>query len=143
MTESNSSTSTALASTTTTSNAQSSTTEPPATTTTTTTTSSLVSIVDEQHDVDDDDGDDAADGEEDVDEEFEHLHNPLKRKRQVSTSCPYLDTVDRGMLDFDFQKQCSVTLKTLNVYACLVCGKFFQGALSSSVGLSHTTISVL
>jgi hypothetical protein len=136
MTESNSSTSTALASTTTTSNAQSS-------TTTTTTTSSLVSIVDEQHDVDDDDGDDAADGEEDVDEEFEHLHNPLKRKRQVSTSCPYLDTVDRGMLDFDFQKQCSVTLKTLNVYACLVCGKFFQGALSSSVGLSHTTISVL
>ena len=40
--------------------------------------------------------------------------------------CPYLDTVNRAVLDFDFEKCCSVSLSTLNVYACLVCGKFFQ-----------------
>ena len=31
------------------------------------------------------------------------------------------------MLDFDFEKVCSQTLSDQNVYACLVCGKFFQG----------------
>ena len=31
------------------------------------------------------------------------------------------------MLDFDFEKLCSVTLANHHVYACLVCGKFFQG----------------
>ena len=29
-------------------------------------------------------------------------------------------------LDFDFEKCCSVTLSGHNVYACLVCGKYFQ-----------------
>lgn len=41
--------------------------------------------------------------------------------------CPYLDTVCRPLLDFDMAKTCSVTLSDQNVYACLVCGKFFQG----------------
>ena len=31
------------------------------------------------------------------------------------------------MLDFDFEKLCSVSLSNNNVYACLVCGKYFQG----------------
>lgn len=31
------------------------------------------------------------------------------------------------MLDFDFEKLCSVSLSRINVYACLVCGKYFQG----------------
>lgn len=31
------------------------------------------------------------------------------------------------MLDFDFEKVCSVSLSNLNVYACLVCGKYYQG----------------
>jgi U4/U6.U5 tri-snRNP-associated protein 2 len=39
----------------------------------------------------------------------------------------YLDTIRRYMLDFDFEKVCSVSLSNLNVYACLVCGKYFQG----------------
>lgn len=30
-------------------------------------------------------------------------------------------------LDFDFEKCCSVSLSPVNVYACLVCGKYFQG----------------
>ena len=30
-------------------------------------------------------------------------------------------------LDFDFEKCCSVSLSRVNVYACLVCGSYFQG----------------
>ena len=33
----------------------------------------------------------------------------------------------RSVLDFDFEKLCSVSLSNINVYACLVCGKYFQG----------------
>ena len=29
-------------------------------------------------------------------------------------------------LDFDFEKCCSISLSPVNVYACLVCGKYFQ-----------------
>ncbi|KAJ2131336.1 U4 U6.U5 tri-snRNP-associated protein, partial [Coemansia sp. RSA 678] len=39
----------------------------------------------------------------------------------------FLDTVCRNSLDFDFEEQCSVSLSTTNIYACLVCGKYFQG----------------
>jgi U4/U6.U5 tri-snRNP-associated protein 2 len=39
----------------------------------------------------------------------------------------YLDTISRIRLDFDFEKVCSVTLVNFNVYACLVCGKYFSG----------------
>lgn len=30
------------------------------------------------------------------------------------------------LLDFDFEKCCSVNLAPVNVYACLVCGKYYQ-----------------
>ena len=46
---------------------------------------------------------------------------------QPKTECPYLDTVNRNNLDFDFEKVCSVTLQTAHIYGCLVCGKYFQG----------------
>ena len=39
----------------------------------------------------------------------------------------YLDTINRSVLDFDFEKLCSVTLSNINVYACLVCGRYYQG----------------
>ncbi|KAJ2623328.1 Ubiquitin carboxyl-terminal hydrolase 10, partial [Coemansia sp. RSA 1290] len=39
----------------------------------------------------------------------------------------YLDTINRSNLDFDFEQQCSVSLSTTNTYACLVCGKYYQG----------------
>jgi len=41
--------------------------------------------------------------------------------------CPYLGTVNRPLLDFDFEKQCSVSLVKDHVYCCLVCGKYFEG----------------
>lgn len=47
--------------------------------------------------------------------------------------CPYLDTINRQLLDFDFEKLCSVSLSRINVYACLVCGKYFQGNIDDSV----------
>ncbi|KAJ3001702.1 hypothetical protein HKX48_002749, partial [Thoreauomyces humboldtii] len=42
------------------------------------------------------------------------------------------------MLDFDFEKLCSVSLTNLNVYACLVCGKYFQGRGKSSHAYFHS-----
>lgn len=60
-----------------------------------------------------------------------------------SRQCPYLDTINRNVLDFDFEKLCSITLLNNNVYACLVCGKYFQGrgikshAYTHSVELGH------
>ena len=49
----------------------------------------------------------------------------------------YLDTIDRNVLDFDFEKLCSVSLSNINVYACLVCGKYFQGRGPKSHAYFH------
>ena len=49
----------------------------------------------------------------------------------------YLDTIDRVVLDFDFEKLCSVTLSNINVYACLICGKYFQGRGPKSQAFFH------
>ncbi|PVH96518.1 cysteine proteinase [Periconia macrospinosa] len=49
----------------------------------------------------------------------------------------YLDTIDRKVLDFDFEKLCSITLSNINVYACLVCGKYFQGRGPKSQAYFH------
>lgn len=50
----------------------------------------------------------------------------------------YLDTVNRAALDFDFEKVCSVSLSNLNVYGCLVCGKYFQGRSKKSPAYAHS-----
>jgi hypothetical protein len=57
--------------------------------------------------------------------------------------CPYLDTINRAVLDFDFEKVCSVSLSNLHVYACLVCGKYFQGALRHGGTRGRTACSFL
>ena len=49
----------------------------------------------------------------------------------------YLDTINRKVLDFDFEKLCSVTLSNINVYACLVCGKYYQGRGPKSQAYFH------
>ena len=51
--------------------------------------------------------------------------------------CPYLDTVKRPLLDFDFEKLCSVSLSNQNVYCCLVCGQFFQGRGQHTHAYTH------
>ncbi|KAI8072169.1 uncharacterized protein B0P05DRAFT_473891 [Gilbertella persicaria] len=50
----------------------------------------------------------------------------------------YLDTIDRHMLDFDFEKVCSISLSQINVYACLTCGKYYQGRGKSSHAYFHS-----
>ncbi|KKK20677.1 snRNP assembly factor [Aspergillus rambellii] len=49
----------------------------------------------------------------------------------------YLDTINRKILDFDFEKLCSISLSNINVYACLVCGKYFQGRGPKSHAYFH------
>lgn len=52
--------------------------------------------------------------------------------------CPYLDTINRHLLDFDFEKLCSISLTRINVYACLVCGKYFQGRGTTTHAYTHS-----
>eukprot|EP00954_Amorphochlora_amoebiformis_P006551 513998-Amorphochlora_amoeboformis.AAC.1 len=52
---------------------------------------------------------------------------PWLSRNSKGFMCPYLDTINRKVLDFDFEKICSVSLNNFNVYACLVCGTYFQG----------------
>ncbi|XP_062234296.1 uncharacterized protein LOC133931438 [Phragmites australis] len=78
--------------------------------------------------------------DEDDDEEDDVRRAPERRPRQVELrrDCPYLDTVNRQVLDFDFEKFCSISLSNLNVYACLVCGKYFQGRGLKSHAYTHS-----
>ncbi|XP_028399832.1 U4/U6.U5 tri-snRNP-associated protein 2-like [Dendronephthya gigantea] len=77
--------------------------------------------------------------DEEEEEEYVHKDEYVNKSRQ----CPYLDTINRQFLDFDFEKLCSISLSHTNVYACLVCGKYFQGrgkhshAYTHSVQVSH------
>jgi U4/U6.U5 tri-snRNP-associated protein 2 len=66
----------------------------------------------------------------DLDSESEELLVPLKKQRINKTETIqglYLESINRALLDFDFEKVCSISLSNINVYACLVCGKYFQG----------------
>mmetsp|Transcript_3264 Transcript_3264/g.7087 ORF Transcript_3264/g.7087 Transcript_3264/m.7087 type:complete len:606 (+) Transcript_3264:103-1920(+) len=57
----------------------------------------------------------------------------------VSSSCPYLDTINRTLLDFDFEPSCSITLESgPHVYGCMVCGKFFRGRGRSTPAYTHS-----
>ncbi|GFP79304.1 U4/U6.U5 tri-snrnp-associated protein 2 [Phtheirospermum japonicum] len=78
--------------------------------------------------------------EDDDDEEEEDRVGQWRRGRaiEVRRDCPYLDTVNRQVLDFDFEKFCSVSLSNLNVYACLVCGKYYQGRGHKSHAYTHS-----
>lgn len=62
-------------------------------------------------------------------------------RRQIAPTAGYddlyLDTIKRAVLDFDFEKLCSVTLSNINVYACLVCGTYYQGRGPKSQAYFH------
>ncbi|KAJ5176229.1 mRNA-splicing protein ubp10 [Penicillium canariense] len=77
-------------------------------------------------------------GSSDIDEDVSALSAPKRQTRPMEGYDDlYLDTVNRGVLDFDFEKLCSVTLSNINVYACLVCGKYFQGRGPKSHAYFH------
>lgn len=77
--------------------------------------------------------------EDDDDDDKSAIARKKRKQEQVSSRhCPYLDTIDRGVLDFDFEKLCSVSLSRINVYACLVCGKYFQGRGNKTHAYTHS-----
>ncbi|KAJ6172001.1 cysteine proteinase [Penicillium chermesinum] len=73
-----------------------------------------------------------------IDEEFSAVSVPKRQSKPVKGYDDlYLDTINRVILDFDFEKLCSVSLSNINVYACLVCGKYFQGRGPKSHAYFH------
>ncbi|CAG2245596.1 SAD1 [Mytilus edulis] len=74
---------------------------------------------------------------EEEDEEIAAVQDPKVDRSRI---CPYLDTINRSVLDFDFEKLCSVSLSHINVYACLVCGKYFQGRGKMSHAYTHSVL---
>lgn len=84
-----------------------------------------------------DDGDDDDDDNDDDDDLF-HEKAPIRQAAPTEGYGDlYLDTIDRSALDFDFEKLCSISLSNINVYACLVCGKYFQGRGPKSHAYFH------
>ncbi|KAJ8769699.1 hypothetical protein K2173_005302 [Erythroxylum novogranatense] len=79
---------------------------------------------------------------EDDDDEGLDVQGPdqgnFRKQIEPREDCPYLDTVNRQVLDFDFERFCSVSLSNLNVYACLVCGKYYQGRGKKSHAYTHS-----
>lgn len=61
----------------------------------------------------------------------------LESGARSAQDCPYLATINRSSLDFDAEPICSASLGTRNVYACLVCGKYFQGRHHTSAAYLH------
>jgi U4/U6.U5 tri-snRNP-associated protein 2 len=85
-----------------------------------------------------------SNGEHDHDTEIENANAAAVNfvvKKEERKKCPYLDTVNRQLLDFDMEKVCSVTLSNLNVYCCLICGKYFQGRGKSTPAYTHSVAS--
>ncbi|KAB8337105.1 hypothetical protein FH972_021409 [Carpinus fangiana] len=76
---------------------------------------------------------------EEEDEESSAAGAPSTRQKAPAEgySDLYLDTINRTLLDFDFEKLCSVTLSNVNVYACLVCGRYYQGRGPKSQAYFH------
>ncbi|KAJ3855068.1 spindle pole body protein [Lentinula lateritia] len=59
-------------------------------------------------------------------------------REEVKASDLHLDTINRAVLDFDFEKVCSVSTSNINIYGCLVCGKYFQGRGRKSYAYAHS-----
>ncbi|OAX84455.1 hypothetical protein ACJ72_01179 [Emergomyces africanus] len=76
--------------------------------------------------------------DEDEDEEESAISAPARQTAPTEGYGDlYLDTIQRSVLDFDFEKQCSVSLSNINVYACLVCGRYYQGRGPKSHAYFH------
>ncbi|RZB41559.1 U4/U6.U5 tri-snRNP-associated protein 2, partial [Asbolus verrucosus] len=70
--------------------------------------------------------------------EASDTNSQITKNTKTHRLCPYLDTINRQFLDFDFEKLCSVSLTRINVYACLVCGKYFQGRGTNTHAYTHS-----
>ncbi|KAG7887635.1 hypothetical protein KL936_004332 [Ogataea polymorpha] len=61
-------------------------------------------------------------------------------RKKISTrdKSLYLDTINRKVLDFDYEKVCCVSLSSTNIYGCLVCNKYFRGRSMDSECFLHS-----
>ena len=94
----------------------------------------------EQGSIHDSRSSDSSEGEDNgQDYEDERMSDPPDRQQAPLQGFDdlYLDTMDRSVLDFDFEKLCSISLSNINVYACLVCGKYYQGRGPKSHAYFH------
>lgn len=64
----------------------------------------------------------------------------VRLSRFAASTCVFTGAsqINRANLDFDFEKVCSVSLSNINIYGCLVCGKYFQGRGRSSYAYAHS-----
>ena len=83
--------------------------------------------------------DQTSDQEEEESGDEDSVHRRPKHFKDVvqRRDCPYLSTIKRHMLDFDFEKVCSVSCLNINIYACLTCGKYFQGRSKNTHAYTH------
>ncbi|KNE58658.1 hypothetical protein AMAG_04216 [Allomyces macrogynus ATCC 38327] len=83
---------------------------------------------------------DAANDDDDwdLDDDEQPKTKKARTRDAVHDDDLYLDTINRNLLDFDFEKVCCVSLSNINVYACLVCGKYFQGRGKTSHAYMHS-----
>ncbi|KAK3196115.1 Ubiquitin carboxyl-terminal hydrolase 10 [Lecanicillium sp. MT-2017a] len=92
-----------------------------------------------QHTNGQDGGAAASDSDDDFDGDAAPVTAPVRQAGPAAGYDDlYLDTIDRNVLDFDFEKLCSVSLSNINVYACLVCGRYFQGRGPKSHAYFHS-----
>ncbi|KAJ2923859.1 hypothetical protein H1R20_g13240, partial [Candolleomyces eurysporus] len=75
---------------------------------------------------------------ENSDDDWEEDASIPAQKAEPRASDLYLDTINRQVLDFDFEKVCSVSTSNINIYGCLVCGKYFQGRGRNSYAYAHS-----
>ena len=63
--------------------------------------------------------------------------NNTMMQQQKAYNYYLLSFVNRHLLDFDFEKRCSVSLVKDNCYCCLTCGQFFAGRGSKTPAYTH------
>ncbi|CCE66204.1 hypothetical protein TPHA_0P00460 [Tetrapisispora phaffii CBS 4417] len=61
--------------------------------------------------------------------------SPIEDKYSIS---PLLRSINKKKLDFDAERICSITATNVNVYCCLVCGKYFKGRNEGSPAFLHS-----
>ncbi len=64
-------------------------------------------------------------------------NNTMMMQQQKAYNYYLLSFVNRHLLDFDFEKRCSVSLVKDNCYCCLTCGQFFAGRGSKTPAYTH------
>ncbi|CAH8358637.1 unnamed protein product [Eruca vesicaria subsp. sativa] len=66
------------------------------------------------------------------------MREKLLKKREMRSVREWESDLIMLKLDFDFERSCSVCLSKLNVYACLISGKYFQGRSQNSPAYKHS-----